>query len=95
MSNMPHMSIHQCREVRAHAAQRRRIVRGVLAVLAVVVVCLLTLALWQYWPRTALGVTITPLPRATATPSHYSYAAMVIAPRPTALSNCTSEAMTC
>lgn len=83
MRNMPHMSIHECRQVRANAAQRKRIVRGVLAVVAFVLVCLLTMVLWQLWPRTAFGQTMQPR------------AMLVVMNEKVVLSNCTSEEATC
>ena len=43
-----------------HALHHQPFVRGVLIVLAIILTCVFTLALWQFYPRTAFGSTMTP-----------------------------------
>lgn len=72
------MGFRECRQTeRANAVQRKRIVRGVLIVLAIILTCLFTLALWQFYPRTAFGSTMRPR----------AYISQVMKPLPTALSS--------
>lgn len=69
---------------RANAAQRKRIVRGVLIVLAIILTCVFTLALWQFYPTPAFGSTMRPVAFAPA-----------VMNGKVVLSNCTSEVVTC